>query len=180
MALRPEPPFTGVSGSSRARNRKKESQKSGETRGPGSLGGPGSWYSHAQSAHSSRRPQAGTPSRAWTPCPLPLPKVIEVQEGGGSRQEGGRPGSKRGRGPGSWCSSGCTGQEAWEYHEPGPPNEPGPLAFSQKRFLSGKKKAHQFLAHKPFEKAVKPGTTCRLAQTNACISCVPRRTHKLF
>ena len=28
----------------------------GEARGPGSLGGPGSWYSHAQTAHSSRKP----------------------------------------------------------------------------------------------------------------------------
>ena len=54
---------------------------SGEAKGPGSLGGPGSWYSHAQTAHSLRKPQAGTPSRARTPVPFPLPK--EAQELGG-------------------------------------------------------------------------------------------------
>ena len=45
-------------------------------RGKGSwlVGGPGSWYSHAQTAHSSRKPRVGTPSRAGTPCTLPLPK----------------------------------------------------------------------------------------------------------
>ena len=73
-----------------------------------------------QNAHSSRKPQAGTPTGA--PCPLPLPK--EVQEGG-SRPEGGV-GSRLegGRGPGSW------GQEASLGNTAGPPNEPGPLAFS--------------------------------------------------
>ena len=37
-------------------------------------------------AHSPRKPRAGTPSRARTPCPFPFPKRCR---GGGSRTEGG-------------------------------------------------------------------------------------------
>ena len=59
---------------------------------------------------TSREP----PSRAGSPCP-PAPS----QKGA----EGGR--------KGVWLVVSLRGQEAWEYHEPGPPNEPGPLAFSQ-------------------------------------------------
>ena len=101
---------------------------SGEARGPGSLGGPGSWYSHGQTAHSSRKPRAGTPSRAGTPCPLPFLK--------GCRRGGGVP---AGRGVPARRGVGVPARRilrpiaAWEYHEPGPPNEPGPLAFSQKK-----------------------------------------------
>ena len=105
-------------------------EDSGEARGPGSLGGPGSWYSHGQTAHSSREPRAGTPSRA-DPLPLALPK--EVQKGGeGSRPEGGVP-ARRGVGvPARGILRPIPCQAVWEYHEPGPPNEPGPLAFSQR------------------------------------------------
>ena len=41
----------------------------------------------------------------------PLPLTKKVQEGG-SRPEGGGPGSKGGRGPGSWCCSACTGSRS--------------------------------------------------------------------
>ena len=102
-----------------------QKSKSGEARGPGSLGGPGSWYSHGQTAHGSRKPLAGTPSRAGTPCPLPFPKRYRGGGGGGAaRRRVGVP--ARGILRPAW------GQEAWEYHEPGPPNEPGPLAFPHK------------------------------------------------
>ena len=53
-----------------------------------SLGGPGSWYSHKPPRVRESHELGPTPSRAGTPCPLPLPK--EVQEGGwGSRPEAG-------------------------------------------------------------------------------------------
>ena len=107
---------------------------SGEERGPGSLRGPGSWYSHAQTAHRSRKPQAGTPSRAGTPCPSPFPK--RCRRWGGGVPGGGGAGrgvpARRGVGvPARGVLRPVRGQEAWEYHEPGPPNEPGPLAFPQ-------------------------------------------------
>ena len=99
-----------------------------EARGPGSLGGPGSWYSHGQTAHSSRKPRAGTPSRAGTPCPLPFPK--RCRRGGGVPAGRGVP-ARRGVGvPARGILRPIRCQAAWEYHEPGPPNEPGPLAFS--------------------------------------------------
>ena len=54
--------------------------------------------------------------------------------GGGSGRKGGGPGSKGGVGvPAGGVLRPVRGQEAREYHDPGPPNEPGPLAFSQKR-----------------------------------------------
>ena len=79
---------------------------SGKARGPGSLGVPGSWYSHGQTTHSSREPRVGTPSRVGTPCPLPFPK--RCRRGGRVPAGRGGPGSKGGRGPGSWYSSAYT------------------------------------------------------------------------
>ena len=93
---------------------------SGEARGPGSLGGPGSWYSHAQTAHRSLSSR--------DPLPFPLPK--EVQEVGRGPGRKGVP-ARRGVGvPARGVLRPVRGQEAWEYHEPGPPNEPGPLTLS--------------------------------------------------
>ena len=103
-----------------ARKVQNKSPKSGgEARGPGLLGGPSSWCFHAQTAHSLRKERAGTPSRAGT---MPFPK----------RCRGSGPGRKGGSGGmGSACGVlwPVQGPEAWEYHEPGPPNEPGPLAL---------------------------------------------------
>ena len=64
--------------------------------------------------------------------PLPLaPSQIGAGGGGGSRPGGGVP-ARRGVGvPARGVLRPVRGQEAWEYHEPGPPNEPGPLAFPQ-------------------------------------------------
>ena len=75
------------------------------------------------------RPQCGKAmSRAGPRCPFPKKRR---RGGGGSRPEGGGPSSKGGRGvPARGVLRPARGQEAWEYHEPGPPNEPGPLAFS--------------------------------------------------
>ena len=51
---------------------------------------PSSWYSRAQTANSSRKPRAGTPSSGGTPCPLPLaPSQKSRRTGGESRPEGG-------------------------------------------------------------------------------------------
>ena len=82
-------------------------------RGKGSrlVGGPGSWYSHAQTVHSSRKPRDRTPSRAGTPAP---PKR------GFPGRKGG-PGSKGSGGPGSWCSSDCVGSRAVGMPRAGPP-----------------------------------------------------------
>ena len=86
--------------------------------------------SHGQTAHSSRKPRAGTPSRAGTPCPLLLPK--EVQKGWRGPGRKGCPGSKGGRGPGSWCSLAYTGSRSVGIPRAGSPSERGgPLAFSQ-------------------------------------------------
>ena len=64
------------------------------------------------------------PLSSRDPLPLPLPK--EVQKGGRG------PGRKAGMGSRLVAFFGQNrGQEAWEYHEPGHTNEPGPLAFSQ-------------------------------------------------
>ena len=95
---------------------------SGEARG---WGGPGSWYSHAQTTHSSRKPQAGTPSRAGTPLLL-----APSQRGAGRRgRVPGRMGGSRLEGgvgvPACGVLGPVRGQEAWEYHDPGAPNEPG-------------------------------------------------------
>ena len=67
------------------------------------------------------------PLSSRDPLPLALPK--EVQKGGeGSRPEGGVP-ARRGVGvPARGILRPIRCQAAWEYHEPGPPNEPGPLA----------------------------------------------------
>ena len=78
---------------------------SGEARGPGSRGGPASWCSHAQLAHSPTKQRAGTPRASPFPFPMQL---------GRARLEGGY-------GPGSWCSSACKGARSMG----------GPLAFSQ-------------------------------------------------
>ena len=92
---------------------------------------------NAQTAHSSRKPQAGTPSRAGTPVPFPLK---EVQEWGGGVPAG-RGSRRRGVGvPARGVLRSARGQEAWEYHEPGPPNEPGPLA-SPEIFTEFRKRA---------------------------------------
>ena len=101
---------------------------SGEARGPGSLGGPGSRYSHGQTAHSSRKPRAGTPVEPGPLAPCPFPK--RCRGGGGVPAGRGVP-ARRGVGvPARGILRPIRGQEAWEYHKPGPPNEPGPLAFS--------------------------------------------------
>ena len=67
--------------------------------------------------------------------PLPLAASQRGAEGGGGegpRLEGGGLPARRGAGvPARGILRPIRGQEAWEYHEPGPPNEPGPLAFSQ-------------------------------------------------
>ena len=75
-----------------------------------------------------------TPSRAGTTYPFPLPK--EVQKGG-VVPAGRGVAARRGVGvPARGVLQPIRGQEAWEYHEPGPPKEPGPLAFSQPGFSS--------------------------------------------
>ena len=88
--------------------------------------GPSLWYSHAQIAHSTRNP------RARTPLPLPLPQGAR---GGGSQPEGGGFPVRRGVGvPARGVLQAVRRQEAWEFHQPGTPYEPGPLTFSQLLF----------------------------------------------
>ena len=77
-------------------------------------------YSHAQTAHSSGKPRAVTPSESRAPCPLPFPKRVDPGRKGG-------PASKRGRVPARGVLRPGWGQEAWEYHEPGPPRSRDPL-----------------------------------------------------
>ena len=56
------------------------------------------------------------------------PNFLKEVRGGGWPEGG--PGSKEGRGHGSWCSSACKGvKKAWEYHEPGTPHDPSPRIF---------------------------------------------------
>ena len=52
-----------------------------EARGPGSLGGPGSWYSHTRAAHSSR----GPPLELGPLAPCPFPKRSQLERRQGSR-----------------------------------------------------------------------------------------------
>ena len=68
-------------------------------RGKGSrlIGGPGSWYSDGQSAHSSRKPRAGTPLPDGTNYALRLPN--EAQKGGRGPFRKGGPARRGGRGP---------------------------------------------------------------------------------
>ena len=110
---------------------KKESPSargSGEARGPGSLGGPGSWYSHGQTTHGSRKPRGREPLSSRDPCPFPK----RCRRGRGVPAGRGGPGSKGGRGPGSWYSSAYTVSSSVGIPRAGSPNEPGPLAFSQR------------------------------------------------
>ena len=108
--------------------------KSGDARGPGSVGGPGSWLVFPR----PNRPQfektsSGDPLSSRDP--LPLPKVLEVRGGcpgrnGGSRLEGGG-------GPGPWCSSACTGSRSVGIPRAGSPQRAGtPRIFPQKHSKS--------------------------------------------
>ena len=116
------------------------------------------------------RPQLEKPGPALEPGPLaPCPFSKRCRRVGGK----GGPGSK---GVGSRLAAGVgvlargvlrpvRGQEVWEYYEPGPPNEPGPLAFSHlleiSRFRrcqkSGKKKAHKHKLFCPVGLGTTPG-----------------------
>ena len=70
-----------------------------------------------------------------TPCTVrPLKRGAEDDREGGGAAGRGVPARRGGRG--SFLRP-VTGKEVWEYHEPGSPHEPGPLASSQP---SGKKK----------------------------------------
>ena len=96
-------------------------------------GVPARWGDPARGIPTPKPPtvrenhEQGPPLEPGPLAPCPLPKRCR---GGGRSVTG----SKGGRGPGSKGGflRPVRGQEAWEYHELGPPNEPGPLAFSQK------------------------------------------------
>ena len=117
--------------------------------------GPGLWDSRAQTTDSRIKPRAGTPSPAGTACPFPLSQEVP-EGGGGSGLEGGVP-APRGVGVPAQRGVGVSargvlwpvrGQEAWQYHEPGTPHKPGPLALSQ-IYLRGygyKRKSFQIFA----------------------------------
>ena len=66
------PLVCGTDGSHRPR--RKKACMWDNARGPGSLGGPGSWYSHASGPRTGRRtPRAGTPTPPFEPGTPPLP-----------------------------------------------------------------------------------------------------------
>ena len=90
---------------------------------------------HSQTAHSSRKPRAGTPSRAGTPCPLPFPK--RCKRGGGVPAGRGGPGSKGGRGPGSWYSSTYTESRSTGIPRAGSPQRAGTPRIFPKFALRG-------------------------------------------
>ena len=103
-----------------------KAKNSGAARGPGSLGGPGWWYSYAQTAHSSRKSRPGTPSRAGTPCglaPCPFPKRC--------RRRGGGPGRKGGMGYWLVVFFALYGVKKRGNIKSWVPNETGPLVFSK-------------------------------------------------
>ena len=134
-------------GVEKVKNGVEKESKSGETRGPGSLGGPGSWYSHAGSLggpgswYSHAKPltvreshEPGPPLEPGPLAPCPFPKRCRKGGGGGSRPEGGGPGSKGGRGTGSWCSSACTAPRSVGVPRAGSPQRAGtPCIFPQNR-----------------------------------------------
>ena len=77
----------------------------------------------------SNRPQfekatSRDPLSSWDPLPL-APSQRGAGGGGGSWLEGGGPGSKGGRGPGSWCSSACTGSRSVGIPRAGSPQRAG-------------------------------------------------------
>ena len=95
--------------------------------------GPGSSCSHAQTAHSPRKPRAGTLS-SWDPLPLSPSQKKHLQGG-------------RGRGPGSWCSSGCKGSRSVGLPRAGyPPRAGTPRIFSRwpGEFFLGKGRQESF------------------------------------
>ena len=98
----------------------REGQDSREARGDPARGIPTPQPPTVRESHEPR------PCLEPGPCPkLPFPK--EVQPAGR-----GVPARRRVGVPARGVLRPVRVQEAWEYHEPGPPNEPGPLAFSQK------------------------------------------------
>ena len=90
--------------------------------------GPGSWYSHAQTAHRTRHAQTRTPSRAGTACALPLSKEVQ-EEGGGFPGKRGVPAGMGAGVPARGVLQPVRGQEAWEHYKPSP-NEPDPSHFN--------------------------------------------------
>ena len=100
-------------------------------------GVPARWGDPARGIPTAKPPtvrESHKPGPPLEPGPLALVPSQRGAEGGeGSRPEGGVQ-AQRGVGvPARGVLQPIQGQGAWEYHEPGPPNEPGPLAFSQKR-----------------------------------------------
>ena len=93
---------------------------------PARWGGPGSCYSHAQTAHS--------PSRAGNPFPLAPSQRGAVQEGGGVPAGRGVPARRGDRGPSSWCSSACAGSRGVGIPRAGSPQRAGtPRIFPMQR-----------------------------------------------
>ena len=101
---------------------------SGKARGPGRKGEPGSCYSCPKPPTIRESHKLGPPLEPGPLAPCPFQRGAMK---GGPGRKGGVP-ARRGVGvPACGVLWPVRGQEAWEYHEPGPPNEPGPLAFSQ-------------------------------------------------
>ena len=98
-------------------------------------GVPARWGDPACGIPTAKPPtvrESREPGPPLEPGPLaPCPSQRGAEGGEGSRPEGGVP-ARRGVGvPARGILRPIRCQAAWEYHEPGPPNEPGPLAFSQ-------------------------------------------------
>ena len=109
--------------------------RSGEARGPRLVGGTRLVVFPRPNRPQFERATSRDPLSSRDPLPLALPK--EVQKGGrGPGRRGGVP-ARRGVGvPARGILRPIRCQAAWEYHEPGPPNEPGPLAFSHTSICS--------------------------------------------
>ena len=95
-------------------------------------GVPARWGDPARGIPTPKPPtrrDSHKPGPPLEPGPLALPPSQRGAGGGGVPGRKGVP-ARRGVGvPARGVLRPVRGQEAWEYHEPGPPNEPGPLAF---------------------------------------------------
>ena len=85
---------------------------------------PGSWYSPRPNYPQSEKATSQDSLSSRDPLQVPAGRGCPVRGVGGPRG----PGSKGGRGPGSWCSLACRGSRSMGNHEPGTPHEPGALA----------------------------------------------------
>ena len=162
---------------------------SGETRGTRLIGGTRLVVFPRPNRSQFEKATGPDPLSSLDPLPLapcPFPKICQ---GGGPGRKGGVP-ARRGVGvPARGVLRPVRGQEAWEYHEPGPPNEPGPLAFPQKSLKSSKKsqKAPEMSLWRLFE-LLKTSLTGRLSwvlgledletPVNGCLVAKPTATNE--